>query len=167
MPINSTDGVTNMQALAQKLVKRFDNNADGKLSADEFLGVLQGLIGGSTNLGTASPTTSGAVAISAPAQSAQCKFEGFNFERAQDPGKSAKDAFAMLATRNAPMPKTKSEAESWFSTKIQPEFEALGHKVNWCKGDSFQFTNWQGTYTVDFVRGADGNDPALAWQCVE
>jgi hypothetical protein len=35
--------------------------------------------------------------------------------------------------------------------------------VNWVKGDKFEFTNWQGTYVVDFVRGADGPDPALWW----
>jgi hypothetical protein len=31
------------------------------------------------------------------------------------------------------------------------------------KGDKFQFSNWQGTWEVDFVRGADGPNPAFTW----
>jgi hypothetical protein len=42
--------------------------------------------------------------------------------------------------------------------------EKLGHRINWVKGDKFQFSNWQGTFVVDFVRGADGADPAVVWQ---
>ena len=61
------------------------------------------------------------------------------------------------------MPLTKSEAETWFNTHVRTPFEALGHTVNWVQGDKFSFTNWQGTYVVDFVRGADGPDPAFWW----
>jgi hypothetical protein len=91
------------------------------------------------------------------------RFEGFDLGRAQDPQKSAKDAFAMLASKAGSMPRTKADAEQWFNSSIKTEFEALGHKVNWVKGDKFSFTNWQGTYTVDFVRGADGDSPAFWW----
>ena len=55
------------------------------------------------------------------------------------------------------------EAETWFNTHVRTPFEALGHTVNWVQGDKFSFTNWQGTYVVDFVRGADGPDPAFWW----
>jgi hypothetical protein len=41
--------------------------------------------------------------------------------------------------------------------------EALGHTINWVQGDKFSFTNWQGTFEVDFVRGADGPTPAFWW----
>jgi hypothetical protein len=36
--------------------------------------------------------------------------------------------------------------------------------VNGVQGDKFSFTNWQGTFTVDFLSRADGDDPAFAWQ---
>ena len=61
------------------------------------------------------------------------------------------------------MPQTKAEAEAWFNANIKGQMESLGHKVSWVKGDKFQFTNWQGTFTVDFLRGADGGNPAFAW----
>jgi hypothetical protein len=70
----------------------------------------------------------------------------------------------MLASKSGSMPRTKAEAEQWFNSSIRAEFEAMGHTVNWVKGDQFSFTNWQGTFTVDFVRGADGDNPAFAWQ---
>jgi hypothetical protein len=106
--------------------------------------------------------------VSAPAAasggSSAVRFEGFNFNQDIDPAKSAKYAFAAAAQRAGGMPLTKAEAESWFNANIKSELEQLGHKVNWVKGDKFEFTNWQGTFTIDFVRGADGPDPALAWQ---
>ncbi len=62
------------------------------------------------------------------------------------------------------MPTSKAEAETWFNANIKGEMEKLGHKIDWVKGDRFQFTNWQGTFVVDYVRGAASSNPALAWQ---
>ncbi len=62
------------------------------------------------------------------------------------------------------MPTTKADAESWFNSNVKGEMEKLGHRINWVKGDKFQFSNSQGTFVVDFVRGADGADPAIVWQ---
>ena len=90
-------------------------------------------------------------------------FEGFNFDREQNVEKSAKDAFASLASASGAVPATKSEAESWFNANVKSGMEELGHKVDWVKGDKFQFSNWQGSWVVDFVRGADGPNPAFTW----
>ena len=30
-------------------------------------------------------------------------------------------------------------------------------------GDKMSFTNWQGTYEIDFIRGVDGPNPAYTW----
>jgi hypothetical protein len=62
------------------------------------------------------------------------------------------------------MPTSKADAEAWFNSSIKGEMEQLGHKIDWVKGDRFQFTNWQGTFVVDYVRGAASGNPALAWQ---
>jgi hypothetical protein len=105
MSITSATDPSMLQA-AQNLVNRLDINRDGKLGADEFLGLLKGLTGQPLPA-AATPATATGVAISAPA-----------------------------------------------ATQVQR-----------CTGDQFQFTNWQGTYTVDYVRGVDGDNPALAWQC--
>ncbi|MDH4063974.1 MAG: hypothetical protein OEW19_06215 [Acidobacteriota bacterium] len=152
MAVTSTTGIGAVQQLADSLMKRFDANNDGQLSKEEFSGLLGDLMGTFKSGGFQQGEGGAGV-----------KFEGFDFSRAQNPEKSAKDAFAKIAREVGSMPLTKSEAESWFNTHVKGPFEQLGHKVNWVEGDKFQFTNWQGTYTVDFVRGADGPDPALWW----
>jgi hypothetical protein len=152
MAVTSTTGTNPVQQLAQSLMSRFDANNDGSLSREEFSGLIGQLMGalnpGKLREGEGGPAV---------------KFEGFDFVRPQDTKKSAKDAFARIARDVGSMPLTKTEAEVWFTTHVRESFEALGHKVNWVKGDKFSFTNWQGTFTVDFVRGADGPDPALWW----
>ncbi len=155
MAVTSTSGMSALDQLAQSLMDRFDANKDGKLSRDEFSG-LMGQLMGAVNTRNQWPTfqSEGGAGV---------KFEGFNFGREQKPQESAKDAFAMIAREVGSMPLTKPEAESWFNNHVRQRFESLGHKVNWVVGDKFSFTNWQGTFTVDFVRGADGPDPALWW----
>jgi hypothetical protein len=153
MAVTSTTGLGAVQQLADSLMNRFDANHDGQLSKEEFSGLLGDLMG-AIGSGGFQQDEGGAAGV---------KFEGFDFGRAQDPQKSAKDAFAKTAREIGSMPLTRTEAESWFNTHVKGPFEALGHKVNWVDGDKFSFTNWQGTYTVDFVRGADGPNPALWW----
>jgi len=153
MPVTSTTGLGAVEQLADSLMSRFDTNNDGRLSKQEFSGLLGQLVG---TLGSKADLYGGE-------GGSAIKFEGFDFARPQDPQKSAKDAFAKVAREVGSMPLTKSEAENWFNTRIKGPFEALGHQVNWVNGDKFSFTNWQGTFVVDFLRGADGPDPALWW----
>ena len=63
-------------------------------------------------------------------------FSGFDFNRAQDPSKSAKDAFAAAAQNAPPMTDTsKAGAEAWFREHIAPQMEAAGYKIYDLQGD--------------------------------
>ena len=118
-----------------------------------------------TTSGTARTGANGIVVDPTPftGVSANYPFEGFNFDREQNPGKSAKDAFAYLANQAPPPPfENKAALGEWFSTYIKPGMDELGHKVLAVSGDTFTCSNWQGTGVVDFVRGA-----ALAWQTID
>ena len=91
--------------------------------------------------------------------------EGFDFAREQNTGKSAKDAFAYLSNQAPPPPiNNKGALGAWFKQYIEPGMNALGHKVNRSGDDWFNFSNWQGTFDVDFGRGAGADGGALAWQ---
>jgi hypothetical protein len=91
--------------------------------------------------------------------------EGFDFNREQNTGKSAKDAFAYLANQAPPPPlNDKAALGAWFTQYIQPGMNALGHTVTDVNGDTFKFKNWQGEFTVDYGRGAGAPGGALAWQ---
>src|SRR6478752_3158859 len=89
---------------------------------------------------------------------------GFDFNREQNTGKSAKDAFAWLAQQAAaqghPAPlnavgdAAKGQYGDWFNTYIAPGMNALGHTIDNVQGDKFTFHNWQGKYNVDFGEGA-------------
>lgn len=162
-----------LNQLASSLLRQHDTNKDNALSMEEFSGLVSKLLAqavATSGTGYAPATTASlgtslaASAASAVPAGAGLPFEGFNFGRAQDPNASAKDAFAMLARQTGSLPRTKVEAEQWFNSNIKGQLEALGHRVNWVQGDKFNFTNHQGTFTIDFVRGADGDDPAFAWQ---
>lgn len=156
---------TAVQELATNLMKAFDANSDGQLGQDEFGSFLTQLMSGiqtASGTLTASPQTSGLQTLSRGTLRPDL-FEGFNFDREQNVEKSAKDAFASLASAAGAVPATKTEAESWFNQNIKQGMESLGHKIDWVQGDKFQFSNWQGSWVVDFVRGADGPNPAFTW----
>jgi hypothetical protein len=154
-----------VQDLAKSLMQTFDTNNDGKLTSDEFGAFLSKLLTGVTtaSAATAASTTS-ATATTAAASGTGVKFEGFDFSVTKDPLKSAKYSFAAAAKAAGSMPTSKTDAETWFNTNIKPKMEADGHRINWVKGDTFQFTDAGGTFVVDYVRGASSSDPALAWQ---
>lgn len=99
------------------------------------------------------------------ATASEVPFEGFNFARAQDPSTSAKDAFA-YAVQHAPPPPggDKQALEIWFEQYIQPQMEAFGHRIDWVQGDKMGFTSAEGSFTVDYLRGAGASGWAVAWQ---
>jgi hypothetical protein len=158
---------TAVQDLAKNLIKSFDANSDGQLGQEEFGSFLNQLMSGiqtASGTLTASPQTAGpGLQTLSKGALRRDLFEGFNFDREQNIEKSAKDAFASLASAAGAVPATKTEAEGWFNQNIKQGMESLGHKVDWVKGDKFQFSNWQGSWVVDFVRGADGPNPAFTW----
>ena len=168
MSTNPIPGVT-VQDLAKTLMQSFDANKDGQINTDEFGSFLGKLLSGVNSSAAAYPINSlGSTNTSnfklGALGSGSVKFEGFDFNATNDLSQSAKYAFAAAAQKSGSMPTTKSDAESWFNSNVKGEMEKLGHRINWVKGDKFQFTNWQGTFVVDYVRGAASSNPALAWQ---
>jgi len=171
----------NVQTLLNSLMSNVDANRDGVVSTDEFGAFLTTLLqttelagepapGSPGSPGTpgtpgspSAPGTTGTQPLQPTIGRPGISFEGFDLARAQDPQRSAKDAFASLASSVGTTPQTKTEAAEWFNQYIRADMESLGHTIDWVTGDKFQFTNWQGTYVIDFVRGADGPSPALSW----
>jgi hypothetical protein len=158
-----------LQELARSLTQAADTNRDGQISSDEFTAFLGKLLSG-TNIqqGQLTPATSAArtagTVLTSLGGGGALQFEGFDFGRPQNLEKSAKDAFAHYAMASGTMPRTKVEAEQWFNQHIRQQMESLGHRIEWVQGDKFKFSNWQGSFVVDFVRAADGPNPLLSWQ---
>jgi hypothetical protein len=162
--MNPIQSGSSVQEMARQLMRTVDTNGNGELSTEEFTSFLAKLMTGVQGGFAASPAATATPTATATATGAALKFEGFDFAKNADPAKSAKYAFAAAAQKAGSMPTSKADAEVWFNTNIKGEMEKLGHKIDWVKGDKFQFTNWQGTFTVDYVRGAASSNPALAWQ---
>ena len=82
-------------------------------------------------------------------------YSAFNTSREQNPGASAKDAFAMLSNQAPPPPfASKTELANWFNQNVRPGMDALGHKVLSVNEDGFTYTNHEGTFFVDFAQNA-------------
>jgi hypothetical protein len=159
--MNPIQSGASVQDLARTLMTSLDGDKNGQLSTEEFTSFLSKLLSG---VQTANTNYSAAPGATVAGTTSNIKFEGFDFTKNADPAKSAKYAFASIAQKVGTMPTSKADAESWFNTNVKSEMEKLGHKIDWVKGDRFQFTNWQGTFVVDYVRGAASTNPALAWQ---
>lgn len=95
-------------------------------------------------------------------------FSGFDFNRAQDPSKSAKDAFAAAAQQAPPMTDTsKAGAEAWFRQHIAPKMEAAGYKIYDLQGDKAWVGSKEdpeGKVPVDWLINAGGSNPQIGWQ---
>jgi hypothetical protein len=95
-------------------------------------------------------------------------FSGFDFNRAQDPSKSAKDAFAALAQQAPQLTDTsKAGAEAWFRQHIAPGMEAAGYKVFDVQGDKAWVgarEDPEGRVPVDFLINAGGSNVQIGWQ---
>lgn len=91
-------------------------------------------------------------------------YSAFNTQRLQDPGKSAKDAFAMISNNAPPPPfQDKQAMAQWFNQNIRPSMDALGHQVLSVSEDGFTYTNPEGTFFVDFGQNS-GAAPGTALQ---
>lgn len=178
-PQNTTGAAGNPRAVINQILNGYPDTAAGLANAlpellSAILGLRVGDLGGSTtaaSAGKAATTTTAAAGTPAKVSgdpytgfSANYPFEGFNLEREQNPGKSAKDAFAYLANQAPPPPwEDKAALGEWFKTHIAPGMNELGHKILSVSGDKFTMTNWQGTGEVDFVRGAGAPGAAFQW----
>jgi hypothetical protein len=96
------------------------------------------------------------------------QFSGFDFSRAQDPSKSAKDAFAAAAQQAPPMTDTsKAGAEAWFREHIAPQMEAAGYRIYDLQGDKAWVGSREdpeGRVPVDWLINAGGSNPQIGWQ---
>jgi hypothetical protein len=115
--------------------------------------------------GTQAATPAGAAA---GANGGGLQFSGFDFNRAQDPSKSAKDAFAAAAQKAPPMTDTsKAGAEAWFREHIAPQMEAAGYKIYDLQGDKAWVGSKEdpeGKTPVDWLINAGGSNPQIGWQ---
>jgi hypothetical protein len=95
-------------------------------------------------------------------------FAGFDFNRAQDPTTSAKDAFAAAAQQAPPMTDTsKAGAEAWFREHIAPRMEAAGFRIYDMQGDKAWVGSREdpeGKIPVDWLINAGGSNPQIGWQ---
>jgi hypothetical protein len=110
-------------------------------------------------------TGTGGTAASGPGRNAAA-FAGFDFARAQDPSKSAKDAFAGLAGNASWLPQSKEDAERWFREFILQGLLDQGYQVYGVTGDQARIGTREnpGGETIDFLQNAGGANPMLAWQ---
>lgn len=82
-------------------------------------------------------------------------YSAFNTAREQNPGKSAKDAFAMVSNMAPPAPfSNRAALPNWFNSYVRPGFESLGNKVLSVDEDGFVYENHEGTFRVDYVQNA-------------
>jgi hypothetical protein len=167
----NVSGTSNPRAVINQILNGYPDTAAGLTKAlpellSASLGVRLADVGASAAAPPAAAAPAAPVVSGDPFRGVSPKypFEGFDFEREQNPGKSAKDAFAYLANQAPPPPwEDKAALGEWFKTHIQPGMDQLGHKILSVAGDTFTMTNWQGTGTVDFVRGAGAPGAAFHW----
>lgn len=105
----------------------------------------------------ANPTTSYSTAPYTGFATSGNDYSAFNTARPQDPGKSAKDRFVQVTNQAPPPPTSRALMPNWFNTYIRPGFEAAGNKILSVDGDSFTYSNHEGTFRVDYFQNADGN----------
>ena len=134
-------------------------------------GVLEGQSqANAANAATATTGDPGAsAAATAPttyANAGQNTYAGFNTQRAQDPSKSAKDAFYAATQQAPPMPKDKAGSEVWFNQYIKKALEDKGYKVYSVQGDKAVVgtTENPSGEEIDFNQGADSDASSVAWQ---
>ena len=123
-------------------------------------------VGPQTNEEYAPPAPQGGGGALGASGATAGRYSGFDTQRAQDPSKSAKDAFLQAANASGSMPSTKEEAEAWFNQYVKAELEAAGYQVDWVDGDkAFVRTRENpGGEEIDFLINAGGENPQLGWQ---
>ena len=92
-------------------------------------------------------------------------FDAGNYQN-EDRDKSAKYTFADAASASGYVPRTKAEAEEWANQFVVPELEARGYTVHWVQGDKMMVSTRENPNgeVIDFIQGADGENPMFAWQ---
>lgn len=85
----------------------------------------------------------------------QHDYSAFNTQRAQDPSRSAKDAFALYSNLAPPPPfHDRAALRAWFNQYIAPGMNSLGHRIINVTDDGFEYENHEGRFFVDFAQNA-------------
>lgn len=116
---------------------------------------------------TPPPSPSTSPAATPPVTNAgQNRYAGFDTQRAQDPSKSAKDAFYAATQKAPPMPQDKAGSEAWFNQYIKQALIDSGYQVDWVRGDKAYVRTREnpGGEVIDFNQGADSDASSVAWQ---
>ena len=152
------NSIPSVDALAKALVTKLDGNKDSQVSTEEFTTFLTKLLSGVQTAAAPPPAAGAAASASA------VTVRGLRLRQGGRPRHLGEICLRVdRATRGHDAGQV-PDAERWFNTSIKGEMEKLGHKIDWVKGERFQFSNWQGTFVVDYLRGASAGNPALAWQ---
>lgn len=157
MSVSST-GATGVEALSQQLLRTFDANKDGKLSAGEFTSVLSSMLNARTN---------GTSAIEAPAAATSAsrntsQLAGFDLSKLAT-SQSPKYKFARAAVDfDLGAVNSKAAAEALLN-QMRPALEREGLDVHEVRGDRIRITHEGQDLWVDVIQTASVGATAFQW----
>lgn len=155
----STTGATGIDALAQQLLRTFDVNKDGKLSANEFSAVLSSMINARPN-GTSTADTSSVEAPATARNTSQLAgFDMAKFATSQSP----KYKFARAAADfDLGSVNSKPAAEALLN-QMRPAFQREGLDVHEIRGDRIRITHEGQDIWIDVIQAAGVGATAFQW----
>lgn len=155
----TTTGATGIDALAQQLLRAFDVNKDGKLSANEFTSVLTSMLNARTN-GTAGTETP---AVDAPATPRNTSLlAGFDLSKLAN-SQSPKYKFARAAVDFDLASVTSKPAAEALLNQMRPAFQREGLDVHEIRGDRIRITHEGQDIWIDVIQAASVGATAFQW----
>jgi hypothetical protein len=161
----TTNGISSgtlLQDLAARLTARFDTNGDGKLSSEEFSGLLTGLLG----KGPAGGTIKSALGTPAETRTPVDSMPGFDASKLADTNhQTVKYEVARVLQF---YPHTPAGLQA-----ALPELQGLfpGLTITGSKGDKLDFgdytRNGERIGVVDVIQGAGDGGRAWSWNPIE
>ena len=155
-----------IQEMARSLMRTVDSNGNGELSTEEFTSFLAKLMTGVQTGLSASPT-----AVHHPGRDGGrrrdrrvAEVRGLRLQQGRRPGQVGQVRLRRGGAEGRLDADQQGRRRDVVQRQRQGRDGKARSKIDWVKGDKFQFTNWQGTFVVDYVRGAASSNPALAWQ---
>jgi hypothetical protein len=165
MSVVNQTGTTGLDAIAQNLLRRFDSNRDGKLSADEFTSVLGALVNSLSSITAngASHASGASGATGATSGGSTALLAGFVPEKLQT-SQSTKYKFGRAAMQfDLASVKDKASAEELLKS-MRPAMEREGLEVLDIRGDKIKVMHEGTPIWVDVIRAASvGIDCVFQW----
>ena len=155
--VNSING-TGANAIAEQLLKAFDANKDGQLSAAEFTTVLSSMLNSARGVAPAVQSLeAGPVAMRDTS-----KLAGFNLSKLAT-SESPKYKFARAALDfDLGSVRSKADAEALLN-QMRPAFAREGLDVEEIKGDRIRITHEGLPVWVDVIQAASVGATAFQW----